>query len=79
MVAAEDDIPILFDEVGEQTSGLLTTDDLDKADVEVGETSFNTCTRSGQERRQAGDRRGSPRAEHIDRRSGRDRRMFSYF
>lgn len=79
MAAAEDDIPILFDEVEDSATGLQTTDDLDKADVVVGETSFNTCTRSGLERRQAGDRRRAPRAEHIDRRSGRDRRMFSYF
>lgn len=83
MAAAEDDIPILFDEIDEidekPKTGLLTTDDLESYAVPVEQKSFNTCTRSGDERRQRIDRRQVKRPECSERRSGRDRRIFSYY
>lgn len=80
MAAAEDDIPILFDEISDEDQpGLVTTDDLEMDDVPVKLKSFNTCTRSGQDRRQQLDRRQAIRPECSDRRCGRDRRIFSYF
>lgn len=84
MAAAQDnipvlDIPVLSDQVEDRKSNLLTTDDLEKSAIEVGATSFNTCTRSGDDRRILAKRRKQERPESKERRCGRDRRMFSYF
>lgn len=62
-----------------KSARLRTLDDLDDQDIPTLTTSFNTCTRSGEERRQQFDRRATPRADCVERRSGRDRRMMTYF
>ena len=59
--------------------GLKTLDDLEEMDVPAYSTSFNTCTRSGSDRRQLPDRRRRPRIDCEERRSGRDRRIMTYF
>lgn len=81
MGLANEKIPVLRDkiDIDDDSTELLTTDDLDKCDIPTQQTSFNTCTRSGEDRRQRADRRGSLRAESQERRSGRDRRIFTYF
>lgn len=66
-------------ESARKASKLHTLDDLDQLDVPPLTTSFNTCTRSGEDRRQLADRRADVRAESPERRSGRDRRMMTYF
>lgn len=59
--------------------GLQTLDDLEDEVVPAYSTSFNTCTRSGVDRRQLPDRRRRPRIDCEERRSGRDRRIMTYY
>ena len=63
----------------DKPSKLRTLDELDDLDVPLHTTSFNTCTRSGTDRRQRADRRREPRTDSRERRSGRDRRIMSCY
>lgn len=78
MASANEKIPVLVDIFEDRNGGLLTTDDLDKSAIPKQRTTFNTCTRSGEDRRCLDDRRKTVRAESPERRSGRDRRIFTY-
>lgn len=69
----------LQDDYQRPRSGLWTLDELENQDIPTLDSTFNTCTRSGSDRRQTEERRRRERIDCEDRRNGRDRRLMSYF
>jgi hypothetical protein len=72
---SDSDIPILYDICDDDLNSPLSLDELDKVPVPINDALLHSCSREKTDRRQ----NDAMRPEELERRNGRDRRLFSYY
>ncbi|MEH6557907.1 MAG: hypothetical protein V7459_01440 [Oceanicoccus sp.] len=76
MEYSDSDIPILYDICDDDLCSPLSLAELDKVQIPINDALLHSCSRKKTERRQQDE---AMRPEELERRNGRDRRLFSYY